>query len=351
MAIKSPRTPPSAASSVANPDVLPPGPEELRAVRAIQVGPEGLIETKFGVPELVNPETTVDLNTAFRVHHGTMTSLVQDQRAATLAGRQVATPGASISSSGSTSFGAATGSFSNLFGPLAQVTLPCVSLVNALPPSVKLPCLGNLLASGTTSTLACRSAVAATTASSTASLTCNGEIAASFQQTVSFRWSLDLATPSWEPIDTAPTWAINEGDVVLLAVRVKLVGTASVTNVQYVEYSSDGTWTALSDVGIITLAAPSSYVAKSNGAAVQVHEFVCNTGGGTKVPGIYSTSTSTAGVALSPGEETEFWYAVKFQSGSSGQQFRFRVTANIDDIEPDADTFLGGVSPWTPVVA
>jgi hypothetical protein len=154
----------------------------------------------------------------------------------------------------------------------------------------------------------------------------------------------------------APTSAeitFEEGTAILLAVRVKLsTGSASVAADQVLEFfaSSGSSWTAAGAGVDMSLVTASTYVAKSHGSAVSVHEFVCNTGGGNKVVGVFSDdATSQPGVALSSGEETELWFSVVPLSGAATDTFQFRLaSASLASI-PDTSTFINDVE-WTPVV-
>lgn len=364
MVMKFPRKPPTAVVAVADRLRLPAGPEEVVTIDAVQKGQDSdFDDVGVTLPVLSSEETVVDFDTMFRNHHTQMASLVTDQAGAALTRRQVASPKTAISSTGVVSFNAGTASvFDALKAPRPQMVLSCLGFIKALDPVVKLPCIGNILSKSTDQialglpgwtpgVLECAAAVQATAADQTEALTCNGQVATSFLQIVSFRWSDDLVDPIWTLPDGPPTTGvtIEEETVVLLAIRVKLIGTEAVTdpNQKLAFEDGGGTWLLVADIESITLADPVNYVAKSNGSAVAVHEFVCNTGGGTKVPGVYTSDVdSQPGLTMNPGEEAEFWFAVRPQTGAAGTILQFRLSSVTDGIEPDTTTFIGGVE-WT----
>ena len=309
--------------------------EEVAVEDSIQTGQDVEFQDTVFAPQTVQDvETVEDANTFLRRHQRAVAAaFIKPMKDRRLAIHQLGSPRTVIDSTGAKSWPVKTLEvFDNLPSPKGQVSATGAGLLMATT-EVAAVTTAHMSATDTLASASCEGALATTAGDITLSSTAQGALSSSLVEIVSFRWSQDLSALSWEAIDNPPSFTVNSSTPYILAVRFRLDGllSASTLSLDYWEtedspdpLGSGISWTTVGEATDVSHSTPSLYTAKSGGSVVRPSEFVCSSGGGTLVDGVFSTFGAWSIPTLSPGQETEVWFCMEFDGNLSDFWVFFR---------------------------
>jgi hypothetical protein len=158
----------------------------------------------------------------------------------------------------------------------------------------------------------------------------------------------------WQSTDRVPGFSFVEGNDYIIAMRIRYEGTADATSftIQVGGASSAGGDYAFLDLddgeAMFNGTALTAYTAKSDGDSIPTGQFVCNTGGGTLIPGKFqAVNDPSITFAMSPGEETEIWLGVTEIGGDTTQYAAFRFSGTASQGQFSGPIFDPGDTSWT----
>lgn len=168
-----------------------------------------------------------------------------------------------------------------------------------------------------------------------------GRLAAGLLTVVGYRWAPDAADLIFGGNEEQLSATVSS--TYILAIRVRNDGKSTITSASQLDLlvnsgvsatvtpPENPAWGPMPDADWEYVIGP-TFNAFATGDAIPVNQFVCRSGGGEAVPGVYLEQEETFNQDVFPGQEFEVWAAIT-NLGGSGESGFFSVGASLGDTQ------------------